>query len=133
MTGDKCENFDKGFCKYKDHCPKVHPNINCEGDCEDKRVCTKRHQIFCKNGSSCEWKSCEFLHSSNQQENIPTDIKEFNKVVEEKIEAFASEMFASRVNMLFENRLQLFLKENESVNSKIDAIEAEYSSKLEEK
>ena len=121
MTGDKCEHFDRGFCRYKDHCPKVHTNINCEGDCEDKRVCTKRHRICCTNGSPCELKSCEFLHTSNQQENIPTNIKYFNKVVEEKIEAFASEVFASRVNKLFDNLLQLFLKENE----------AEYSSKLE--
>ena len=102
MSSDKCEHFDRGFCKYKDLCPKVHPNINCEGNCEDKRVCTKRHKVSCKNGSSSEWKSCEFLHATNQQENEPTEIKALAKVVEDAIESVAA-----RVNKIMDSLLHL--------------------------
>ena len=117
MSSDKCEHFDRGFCKYKDLCPKVHPNINCDGNCEDKRVCTKRHKISCQNGSSCKWKSCEFLHVTNNQENEQTEVKVLDRLVEERIEAFAA-----RVNKYMDSLLQLFLKEKESVNKRIDAI-----------
>ena len=106
MSSDKCEHFDRGFCKYKDLYLKVHPNINCEGNCEDKRVCTKRHKVSCKNGSSCEWRSCEFLHNTNQQENDPTEEKKaLDKAVEDAIEAFAG-----RVNKYMDSLLQLFLQ-----------------------
>ena len=34
----KYEHYDRGFCKYKNDCPKVHPNINCQGNCDDKEL-----------------------------------------------------------------------------------------------
>ena len=119
MSSDTCEYFDRGFFKYKDLCPKVHPKINCQGNYEDKRVCTKRHKVYCKNLSSFEWKSGEFLHATNQQESEQSEIKVLDKVVEQKIEAFAV-----RVNKYMDCMLQLFLKEHESINDRVDAIEA---------
>ena len=35
----KCEHYDRGFCKYMNDCLKVHPNMTCLGNCEDKRTC----------------------------------------------------------------------------------------------
>ena len=62
-----CQHYDRGFCKYKNDCPKVHPNINCQGNCEDKRTCII-HRILRKNSPTCEWKSCEFLLNTDQLE-----------------------------------------------------------------
>ena len=67
MSTNKCEHFNKGYCKNKNKCSLKHPLAECAGDCEDKRVCPKRHQIPCKNGQECAFfatESCEFLHHS---------------------------------------------------------------------
>ena len=47
-----------------------------------------------------------------------------DKLVEEGIEAFAV-----RVNKYMNSLLQLFLQENESINKRIDAIEAKFKEK----
>ena len=49
----------KGYCKNKDQCNNVHPLTDCQGDCEDRRACKKRHRINCRNGADCTWKSCD--------------------------------------------------------------------------
>ena len=109
----------EAFASTKTYVQEFHPKINCEGNCEDKRVCTKGHKVSCKNGSSCEWKLFWFLHVTNQQENKQTEVKVLDKLVEEGIEAFAV-----RVNKYMDCMLQLFLKEHESINDRVDAIEA---------
>ena len=67
---DKCVFYDKGFCKKKYECEKLHPSTDCNG-CDDKRLCTKRHRISCRNGPSCIYyksNSCEFLHGIYNEE-----------------------------------------------------------------
>ena len=34
----KCEHYDRRFCKYNNDRIKVHPNMNCRGNCENKRT-----------------------------------------------------------------------------------------------
>ena len=81
----KCEHYDTGFCKYKNGCPQVHPNINCQGNCDDKRTCKNQHRILCKNSPTCEWKSCEFLHNTDQLEREYAETNADRKSHEDRI------------------------------------------------
>ena len=92
MTSTKCQYFDKGYCKNKDTCSLKHPLIECEGSCEDRRTCPKRHKVLCKNGKECVFvptNSCEFLHKadieSTEQQNA--GFQSMIKVIEDKISA----------------------------------------------
>ena len=61
----KCEFYDKGYCKEKNNCPKKHPTNDCDGQCDDLKLCPSRHRKHCKNGENCAFHashSCEFLH-----------------------------------------------------------------------
>ena len=65
MSQHKCEYFNKGYCKQKDKCSKTHPLKECDGDCNDKRTCLRRHGVSCKIINQCAFyasKSCDFLH-----------------------------------------------------------------------
>ena len=127
----KCEHHDRGYCKYKDKCPKVHPNANCEGTCGDKRTCMKRHKVNCKNGPTCEWNSCEFLHSEEHLEKESADIKTLKKDIEHKLNNIESQIIKSNeyhkahTEAIVDNIMKV-------VNEKLEVIEEEYSSKLEQ-
>ena len=84
MNHDKCAFYDRGYCKKNNHCPQVHPKADCVGECEDKRTCKKRHRTQCKNGLSCEWNSCEYLHTIERQEKEISEIHELKKSIEAK-------------------------------------------------
>ena len=92
MTSTKCQYFDKGYCKNKDTCSLKHPLIECEGSCEDRRTCPKRHRVLCKNSKECDFvltNSCEFLHKADlerteQQNDV---FQSMIKVIEDKISA----------------------------------------------
>ena len=65
---EKCQYFDQGYCKEKNNCIKLHPSVDCIGQCKDIKVCSKRHRQICKNGDTCmfnESQSCEFKHDGN--------------------------------------------------------------------
>ena len=62
--------YDKWFCKKKDKHESLHRSTVCNR-CDDKRLCTKRHRISCRNGPSCIYyksNSCEFLHGIYNEE-----------------------------------------------------------------
>ena len=64
---------NKQYCKQKDKCTKTHPLKECDGNCNDKRTCPKRHKVPCKYMNQCEYyasKSCEFLHQERIREEI---------------------------------------------------------------
>ena len=70
---NKCHFYDKGYCKNKTNCSQGHPPLDCDGQCEDKISCPKRHRVHCKNGSTCIYipsNSCEFLHPRNGQHEV---------------------------------------------------------------
>ena len=82
---EKCYFFDKGYCKLKSKCLKNHPSSDCKGQCQDKKSCSSRHRVQCKNGNTCIYKaskSCEFLHiekiknEDNVMENIHESIEQ---------------------------------------------------------
>ena len=92
MTSSKCVYFDKGYCRNKDACTQKHPQTECNGSCEDKRICPKRHRILCKNGDQCIFvtsESCKFLHKKNNTENTESDNTVFKstiKIIADKLE-----------------------------------------------
>ena len=76
MSQNTCEYFNKGYCKQKDKCTKTHPLKECDGDCNDKKTCPKRHRVPWKNLKKCEFyasKSCEFLHVEHIREETKED------------------------------------------------------------
>ena len=76
MSQNKCEYFNKGYCKQTDKCTKTHPIKECDGDCNDKKTCPKRHRVPCKNLKKCDFyasKSCEFLHVEHIREETIID------------------------------------------------------------
>ena len=124
ITLAKCEHYDRGYCKEKNNCPKIHPNIICGGNCEDKRTCMKRHQIPCKNSPSCTWKSCEFSHKAENK----GDVSQKNYIkenIEERITANQQIVRESHITIkeIIENNFSI-------LTDRINTIEEEYSSKL---
>ena len=82
MSQDKCEYFNKGYCRQKDKCTKTHPLKECDGDCNDKKTCPKRHRVPCKNMNQWEFyasKSCEFLHQECIREEMVIEGVDINK------------------------------------------------------
>ena len=127
----KCEHHYRGYCKYKDMCPKVHPDADCEGTCEDKRTCMKRHKVNCKNGPSCEWNSCQFLHSKEHREKESGDITLLKKDIEQKLNSIESQIIKS--NEYHKAHTEAAVNNTmKVVNEKFEVIEEEYSSKLEQ-
>ena len=64
----KCEHYDKGYCKERNNCLNEHPNTDCDGQCQDKKLCPLRHRKFCKDGENCIFyasHACEFFHKEN--------------------------------------------------------------------
>ena len=127
ITLAKCEHYDRGYCKEKNNCPKIHPNIICGGNCEDKRTCMKRHQIPCKNSPSCTWKSCEFSHKTENKDGDVSQINNIKENYEEIIRANSKIVRESHITIkeIIENYFCI-------LTERIDTIEEEYSSKLEQ-
>ena len=79
--------------KYKAKCIQRHPPLDCDGQCDDKITCIKRHRVQCKEGTTCIYlktNSCEYLYTgSNNQGNISQNTIEQlntnNKAVELKL------------------------------------------------
>lgn len=116
MASGKCAFFDKGYCKNKDQCLNAHPLTDCQGDCEDKRTCKKRHRINCRNGEDCTWNSCDFLHKKTSQENKTGKLQKLREDITNEISEY-------------DNKIDKFLG---SINDRIEAIDDEYSNKLQE-
>ena len=88
MSPSKCEYFDKGFCRQKSQCDKLHPSTDCDNKCPDQNACPFRHRKQCKNQERCLFyasKTCEFLHGSpnpggnHSTEEIKTSLFNLNK------------------------------------------------------
>ena len=91
MNHSKCEHFDKGFCKKKGQCEKLHPSTDCDGTCLDQNACPFRHRKHCKNGQKCVFyasQTCEFLHGvdtsieNHSTEEIKMSLINLNKHLE---------------------------------------------------
>ena len=101
---EKCYHFDKGYCKLKSKCLKNHPSSDCKGQCQDKKSCSSRHRVECKNGNECIYKAskiCEFLyvekHTYDYDNNLLKsihesieNIKDRMKGIEEQIGIFTT-------------------------------------------
>ena len=96
----------------------MHPNEDCQGPCEDKRTCRKWHTISCKNGPTCKWTYCEFLHRKDEHETEPVKIKSFDEIVQETIEAFAA-----MVNRYMDNMLKIIFK----VDQNLEALKEKFT------
>ena len=61
----KCEHYDKGYKKESNSCLNEHPNADCDGQCQDKKLCPLKNRKFCKDGETCIFHAshaCEFFH-----------------------------------------------------------------------
>ena len=69
----KCNFFNKGFCKFKENCPFLHPTVICtELNCKEKE-CSQRHPKNCKNflKGSCKFgELCEFIHHDESTQHV---------------------------------------------------------------
>ena len=82
---------------------------------------------MCKNSPTCEWKSCEFLHNTDQLERESAETNAGRKSLEDRINK--NEL---KLNNFFDCMKKIFEKEVKALTDRIDTIEEEYSSKLEE-
>ena len=82
MNHNKCAFYNKGYCKNETYCPKLNPNADCVREYGDKRTCKKQHRTQCKNCISCEWNSCEYLHTIEWQEQEISEKHELKKIIE---------------------------------------------------
>ena len=106
----KCVYYYKGYRRNKDSCSLEHPRIECDGCCEDKRTCPKRHKTVCKNGKTCVFlttQSCEFLHKTNEicTKEDTESFQSMITILEEKIKPLdANERkTVNNIEMLSEN------------------------------
>ena len=145
MTSEKCQYFDKGFCRSRDKCSLKHPLVECEGSCEDRRICPKRHRVFCKNGNECVFdltNSCEFLHKADNKntEQHRDTLQSMIKHVEGKIEELdkKDKETVNKIDTLVKDTCDWITKvfdtekEVAALVAKVDDIEEEFSSKLEQ-
>ena len=130
---DKCQFFDKGYCKHKDKCNQLHPLQDCSRNCEDRRACTKRHRIPCRNGDICEWKSCNFLHISQKDSLEVSEIHTLKINLKQQENDFRAQTKAHKeiVNELT-NKVQTAEHKLQDMTDRVEAIEEEYSARLEE-
>ena len=68
INSDKnvCFYFDNGYCKYKNSCRFIHPEIECNNRKCLRKYCEKRHPKVCrffKNQHGCKFQDrCSFKH-----------------------------------------------------------------------
>ena len=112
LNSEKCPSFDKGYRKSRHQCSLKHPLVNCEGSCEDRRICPKRNRVNCKNGNECVFvltNSCEFLHKAdiaNTEEYNPI-FQSMMKIVEDKISALNEKETFDKIDNLVKDQIEL--------------------------
>ena len=99
----------------------------------DRRACTKRHRIPCRNGDICEWKSCNFLHISQKDSFEVSDIHTLKSNLKQQENDFKAQTKAHKetVNELT-NKIQTAEHKLQDMTDRVEAIEEEYSARLEE-
>ena len=96
----KYENYDRGYCKSKNACPKIHPNKNCDWKCEDKRNCNKPQKILFKKSQHVLGILVNFFTS---MKNIKKG-KYWNECVEEGVEDIIANNEVN-INKLLDSKL----------------------------
>jgi hypothetical protein len=129
---EKCFYYDKGFCKLKGQCSKKHPSSDCQGQCDDKKICPFRHRMLCKNGTKCIFlssQSCEFLHTGNILENndnienfqnYVVEIKGFVKGIEEKLNTLGTVIKETQTRL---SAMQKDVYKNNQIENKVNQLE----------
>ena len=103
MEGSVCRHFQTGFCKFGDHCQKLHVKEVCEIPSCIQSLCKKRHPKVCKffmNQQKCKLNdSCAYKHVISKEKsdssilvNELKSLKEAINVMSEKILNFESEI-----------------------------------------
>ena len=90
-----CYHNNRGYCSFRDHCKYRHFKEICSMAVCRERECNKRHPVICRYRDDCKFyktKSCAFKHI-----NIETN----------------------KASKGFENKVEIFVKEIESLNSEI--------------
>ena len=129
----KCQNYDRGYCKFGEECLKIHPDKVCaDPNCFSDK-CEKRHPNPCKFGLRCTFKRrniCLYSHVTivSDDQNFTALENKFNKKFT-TIEDKANEMFNKFEKLTdnkftqFESRIENLRDDLEEKNAKINALE----------
>ena len=122
----RCKFWNVGYCKHKNECQFLHPEIICsEGNCLDK-ACKKRHPKLCKNWAkgSCKFQDlCQFTHDKNLYKNLQSeeyfDFDNFEAidVEENKVDKKSIEYSCDKCDYKITSKAKLIIHEN--MNHKI--------------
>ena len=70
---EKCEHFNRGYCKFQNNCEKKHNDEVCKNiDCDEDK-CEMRHPNPCKFGFRCRFNKkdkCLFSHDTSALDDI---------------------------------------------------------------
>lgn len=129
-----CSYYNKGFCKAKDSCSKIHSKHICNKfKCRDKK-CIDRHPVNCRYNDKCRRiQECLYMH--NKFDNIDEKLNDkevmIKKISDEIVELTIEINMLKEVNQSKENDLFKLNKDNEVNNTEIKKL-TEVNYKLEE-
>ena len=98
---------------------------------ETRELVWRDIKSIAKNGPTCEWNSCEFLHSEEHSEKESADIITLKKDIEHRLNSTepqiirSNEYHKAHTEAIVDNIMKV-------VNKKLEVIEEEYSSKFEQ-
>ena len=126
----KCFFNDTGFCKYGDHCRKMHYKSICAIDGCDKE-CQSRHPKPCKHGGKCKFHAnniCAYKHDTleNNDVTFQTLVKSHELLVSE------NKKNLSKIKDLEVGLKSLTIKKDaeiESLKTKVKTLEQNIESK----
>ena len=88
-----CQYYNRGYCKHKKDCSKLHSDKVCDDtDCNEEE-CTKRHPNPCKFGFRCifnKLKKCLYSHVNLAPDN--DKVNDLVKTMNNKLENFEVKM-----------------------------------------
>ena len=129
----KCSKYDKGFCKYKDECLKIHPEKVCEDPNCFSEKCDKRHPNPCIFRNRCDFyrkNICLYSHVTtvSNDETLNALEKKFNTkftVIEKQADGIINkfEKIMEDKFTQFENQISNMRKDLDIKNAQISAFE----------
>ena len=86
----RCKWWNRGYCKFKQSCPYLHPKEICIEEQCLKKECEKRHPNICKNWQkgSCHFTNlCEFTHPSVVNQDEDCSVQKTSIVNQSKVDS----------------------------------------------
>ena len=141
----KCRYYNVGFCKHRNECLYLHPEMDCEEQCVANK-CMKRYRKKCINGQDCFYNSeqkCEFYHETNNQQkgnkkistkqeniNLCEQIKELSIINENKnkiIKSFEAETL--KTSQIIDELKKTIARDNKELKEEHKIYKQQYDEK----